>query len=420
MPTCSPGRGTRTRGLLDAAASGAAASPARRDRRHAAASVPPGCAFHPAAGTRSRRAGSSSRPAPVGGRARLPPSRPVSAVSALELENVVVEYERRGAGRCRPSPVPAVEVERGQIVGLVGESGCGKSTLARAAVGMVAPVSGTIRFEGRRSRRSPAAPPAGARAAPARLPEPLLLAQPAPPCRRADRRGAEHARPRAAWGPVGRCGAAARPGRTRRGRRARLPARVFGGAGASGSRSPALAARPSVIVLDEPLASLDASAQAQIANLLGAPRRARPGPPPHLGPRDRPPRRRRVAVMYLGKIVETAPTQALWATPLHPYSEALIGAVPRRRRRDAPRRSRARCPTRRGRPRLRFHTRCPTSSTAAAEEQPPSSSSRRPGGRVLAADARRASCAAGVKSRAAAQPCGRRLETRHREGRRGP
>jgi peptide/nickel transport system ATP-binding protein len=92
----------------------------------------------------------------------------------------------------------------------------------------------------------------------------------------------------------------------------------------------ALAATPSVIVLDEPLASLDASAQAQLANLLTALAREL-----ELGllliSHDLAIVRHvadTVAVMYLGRIAETAPTRALWEMPLHPYTEALIGAVP--------------------------------------------------------------------------------------------
>jgi peptide/nickel transport system ATP-binding protein len=92
----------------------------------------------------------------------------------------------------------------------------------------------------------------------------------------------------------------------------------------------ALAADPSVIVLDEPLASLDASAQAQLANLLVDLSRnldlglllishdlaiVR-----HIADV--------VSVMYLGLMVETGPTLPLWQVPLHPYSEALIGSVP--------------------------------------------------------------------------------------------
>ena len=93
----------------------------------------------------------------------------------------------------------------------------------------------------------------------------------------------------------------------------------------------ALAADPSVIVLDEPLASLDASAQAQLANLLG--RLARDldvglllishdlAIVRHVADT--------VCVMYLGRMVETAPTAPLWERPAHPYSASLIAAVPR-------------------------------------------------------------------------------------------
>src|SRR5262249_15995350 len=93
----------------------------------------------------------------------------------------------------------------------------------------------------------------------------------------------------------------------------------------------ALAAEPSVIVLDEPLAALDASAQAQLAHLLTS----LAGPLDgglllishdlaivrHVADT--------VSVMYLGRMVETAPTGPLWDQPAHPYSEALIAAVPR-------------------------------------------------------------------------------------------
>ena len=69
-------------------------------------------------------------------------------MKALELRDVVVDYHGRG-GRVRAVAGASLTVERGRIVGLVGESGCGKSTLARAAVGLVATTSGTVTFEGR-------------------------------------------------------------------------------------------------------------------------------------------------------------------------------------------------------------------------------------------------------------------------------
>ena len=71
-------------------------------------------------------------------------------MSALELHDVVVEYESRGHGPIRAVAGASLEVARGEIVGLVGESGCGKSTLARAAVGMIAPAGGRSALRGGR------------------------------------------------------------------------------------------------------------------------------------------------------------------------------------------------------------------------------------------------------------------------------
>src|SRR4029077_17970261 len=76
-------------------------------------------------------------------------NRPVGrAMSALEVRDVVVDYEARGGGRVRAVAGASLAVEPGQIVGLVGESGCGKSSLARAAVGLVTPTAGSVLFEG--------------------------------------------------------------------------------------------------------------------------------------------------------------------------------------------------------------------------------------------------------------------------------
>jgi oligopeptide/dipeptide ABC transporter ATP-binding protein len=252
-------------------------------------------------------------------------------MSALELDDVVVEYEQRGRDPVRAVAGASLAVARGQIVGLVGESGCGKSTLARAAVGMVAPAAGEIRFEGRDVA------PLTRRARPRELARLQLVFQNPFSSLNPRRTVAAHiadaldilelvpasgrrARVAELLEQVGLPESAAR----------RYPHQFSGGQRQRIAIARALAAEPSVIVLDEPLSSLDTSAQAQIANLLVSLSRSL-----DLGllliSHDLAIVRHVadvIAVMYLGVMVETSPTRPLWAQPLHPYTEALIAAVP--------------------------------------------------------------------------------------------
>jgi peptide/nickel transport system ATP-binding protein len=249
----------------------------------------------------------------------------------LELRDVEVVYERRGHERVRAVAGASLSVERGQIVGLVGESGCGKSTLARAAVGLIRPTTGTVVFDGR---------------------------EVTPLTRRARRRDLARLQmvfqnPYSSLNPRRKVGAQLADAldalnlAPRRGRRARIdelldlvglpaaaagryPHQLSGGQRQRIAVARALAAEPSVLVLDEPLASLDASAQAQLANLLVDLSR-RLSLSLLLISHDLAIVRHvadAVSVMYLGLMVETGPTQQLWSLPLHPYTEALIGAVP--------------------------------------------------------------------------------------------
>jgi oligopeptide/dipeptide ABC transporter ATP-binding protein len=250
-------------------------------------------------------------------------------MSLLELRDVEVVYGRHGRNPVRAVAGASLTVERGQIIGLVGESGCGKSTLARAGVGLVAPSAGEVLFE------DLPLTPLGRSARPAREARLQMVFQ----------------NPYASLNPRRRVGTQIRAAMTlggrkevRNGRVAELLEQVGMSPGAArryphefsgGQRqriaiARALAADPSCIVLDEPLSSLDASAQAQIANLL-----VRLSRELDLGllliSHDLAIVRHvcdAISVMYLGLIVESGPAAAVWADPKHPYTEALIAAIP--------------------------------------------------------------------------------------------
>jgi len=297
-------------------------------------------------------------------------------MSLLELREVEVEYTRAGRPPVRAVAGASLGLEAGQVVGLVGETGCGKSTLARAAVGLVAPTAGSVWFEGRQLR------PLGRRArsrADARLQ--MVFQNPFSSLNPRRRVGDQIAD---AMAILGLASAARRRERVadlleRVGLPAaaaqRFPHQYSGGQRQRIAIARALAAEPSVLVLDEPLSSLDASAQAQVANLLKALARelnvglllishdlaiVR-----HIADV--------VAVMYLGLVVETAPTRRLWSAPLHPYTEALIEAIPRADGKGwlpeslpgevpDPARPPAGC---------RFHPRCPYAFERCLSESPP-------------------------------------------------
>src|SRR5438128_6167734 len=253
-------------------------------------------------------------------------------MSLLELRDVEVEYSRSGRSPVRAVAGASLSVDAGEIVGLVGETGCGKSTLAGAAAGLLKRTPGAVWFEGRQVR------PIGRRARSrrdARLQ--MVFQNPFSSLNPRRRVGDQIAGPMAILGVVPATGRRERvselleqvglPAAAAR----RFPHQYSGGQRQRIAIARALAAEPSVIVLDEPLSSLDASAQAQVANLLQSLAREL-----HVGllliSHDLAIVRHIadvVAVMYLGLLVETAPTRRLWSAPLHPYTEALIDAIPR-------------------------------------------------------------------------------------------
>ncbi len=247
----------------------------------------------------------------------------------LRLDAIAVEYGRRGQ-KVRAVDGVNLTVARGEVVGLVGESGCGKSTLARAAVGLEPLAAGRVSFEGRD------VPFQGRRRRPGYLRGLQMVFQDP----------YESLNPRRKVGEIiadgVRLGGGSRQAGLRRA--AELLERVGLPTGAvdsyphefsGGQRqriaiARTLAAGPSCLIADEPISALDASAQAQIANLL-----SELVDDADLGlvlvSHDLSVVRQvadRVAVMYLGRIVEIGDTETVWGNPRHPYTEALVGAIP--------------------------------------------------------------------------------------------
>ena len=225
-----------------------------------------------------------------------------------------------------------IEIARGEVLGLVGESGSGKSTLGRALIALEAPTGGDVLFDGRSVANLDAE---GLRAFRRRaqmvFQDPFgslnprmtigeTLAMPL----RFDGTGLDrHARDERVERSLARVGLPPAW-------RTRFPHEFSGGQRQRIGIARALMVEPEFIMADEPVSALDVSVQAQILNLFSDIRRdmnltmlfvthdlAVVG---HVADR--------VAVMYLGRIVEIAPTRELFASPRHPYTEALLSAAP--------------------------------------------------------------------------------------------
>ena len=254
----------------------------------------------------------------------------MSAEEILTVEDLIVHYPGN-AGPVRAVEGVSLTLRRGETLGLVGESGCGKSTLARAIVGLVRPTSGSIRFHGeelrgqkgerlrrRRSRLQMVFQDPYASLNP-RMTLSAIVAEPIRIHHRA--RGGEVAkRVEELLGLVGLDPSLAR----------RYPHELSGGQRQRVGLARALALEPEVLLLDEPVSALDVSVQAQVLNLLES-LRERLGLTylfiaHHLAVVHH--MSDRVAVMYMGRIVEEADRDALYREPLHPYTEALLSAVP--------------------------------------------------------------------------------------------
>ncbi|WP_062437076.1 ABC transporter ATP-binding protein [Herbidospora daliensis] len=293
----------------------------------------------------------------------------------LEATGVAVEYHRTGAPPLRAVDHADLTLARGEILGLVGESGCGKSTLGRAIVGLQGTTSGEIRFDGR-----PVAP-LGLRRRPAELRGLQMVFQDPYASLNPRRLVGDQVGDGYLLGGTSKTEARRRAGELleRVGLPAdavkRYPHEFSGGQRQRIAIARTLAAEPSCIIADEPISALDASAQASVANLLVELVRELDMGLVFIS-HDLSVVRQiadRTAVMYLGRVVEVGPTRQVWSEPAHPYTKALISAVPRADGAgvlpvelpgDVPDPSRppGGC---------RFHPRCPVALASCAHDDPP-------------------------------------------------
>jgi oligopeptide transport system ATP-binding protein len=303
----------------------------------------------------------------------------------LEVDHLVKHFPikagilfDREIGRVRAVDDVSFTVSRGETLGLVGESGCGKSTLARTILQLLVPTSGSVRFEGREI--------AGLKGREMRAlrQEMQMIFQ--------DPYASLNPRKRVAQivGDPMRLHGVASGEETRNAVQEllekvglnpehynRYPHEFSGGQRQRIGIARALALEPKLIVADEPVSALDVSIQAQIINLLedlqgefnltyifvahdlGVVR--------HVADR--------IAVMYLGKIVEIGPADDVYSKPIHPYTLSLLSAVPI----PDPRANKEREPLvlegdvpspANPPPACRFHTRCPFATEICSEVEP--------------------------------------------------
>ncbi len=255
-----------------------------------------------------------------------------SAAPLLALENVSRRFLVRRGWFGEPQQLTAVDgvslgLRRGESLGLVGESGCGKSTLGRLACGLLPPSEGRVLLEGRELPPADAASWAAGRiqmvfqdpfsSLNPRLSVRASVAEPlaARDIPRAERR-------RLADEMLATVGLEGMGGR--------YPHEFSGGQRQRIAVARALITRPDVVICDEPVSALDASVQAQVLNLLrDVQERFSPSylfishdlaVVGFICPR--------ILVMYLGQVVEEAPRERLFAGAAHPYSQALLAAMP--------------------------------------------------------------------------------------------
>jgi oligopeptide transport system ATP-binding protein len=256
----------------------------------------------------------------------------VTGEPILELTDLVKHYRTPGRGVVHALDGVSLSVGRGEVLGLVGESGCGKSTLARVVSRLEEPDSGTVRVAGEDVTHL-----SGRALRELRTRVQMVFQDPY---------GSLNPRMRVG-DAVAEVLAVHREDLDGRGRRARvaelfglvglaermaasLPHQLSGGQRQRVGIARALAVEPEILLLDEPVTALDVSVRAEVMNLLGRLRRELDltyvfishdlGMVRHVSDR--------VAVMYLGQVVESGPWRQVSDDPGHPYARALQEAVP--------------------------------------------------------------------------------------------
>ncbi len=271
----------------------------------------------------------------------------MSAAPIIELRSVTKRFETRPDAAARlvrrirgmkaaPPVVRAVDavdlqVHKGEVLGLVGESGCGKSTLGRMVAGIMPPSDGQVLYHGRDRATLD-----GAAGRDARLRVQMIFQDPYaslnPRLRVSEIVGEA---PRVHGLAKGKqdeyLDAQLRRAGLDPAYKRRYPHQFSGGQRQRIGIARALAVQPEFLVCDEAVAALDVSIQAQILNLFMDLRRELDltylfishdlGVVEHLSDR--------VAIMYLGRVVEQADTEAVFGHPNHPYTQALLAEVPR-------------------------------------------------------------------------------------------
>ena len=308
----------------------------------------------------------------------------MSAATApvIEVDGLKKHFPiRRGLLRKTVGQVHAVDgvsfsVREGETLGLVGESGCGKSTVARTVMRLIEPSAGSIRLDG-----TDITGLSKLELRPFRRQMQMIFQDPFSSLNPRMKAGAIVREPLAVHGVVSGKAADERVAELfdlvglRAEQMGNFPHQFSGGQRQRISIARALALNPRLIVGDEPVSALDVSIQAQVINLLMELQQKKKlsylfiahdlAVVEHIS--------HRVAVMYLGKIVEYADKRSLFRSPLHPYTEALLSAVPvpdptmRRKKSllegDVP--SPVNPP-----PGCAFHTRCPYAEARCKQEPP--------------------------------------------------